>query len=180
MKKKIILGSAIIMLLIFTGCGNSSDSNTKSEVSNSNEESNTKKEETNNVAYTCVSEGEATGGGKRITKLVYTLTKDNYTVSYQIINDDTCEDDAVYKNSKTATENNVKLHNENNADLYEWTLTTDDSAKRIVSTRTYDMSNVRSSEGHKYESEYKFYKEDGTFDIQAWMQYQKNNGYTCK
>lgn len=43
MKKKIILGSAIIMLLIFTGCGNSSDSNTKSEVSNSNEESNTKK-----------------------------------------------------------------------------------------------------------------------------------------
>ena len=84
------------------------------------------------------------------------------------------------KNSKTATENNVKLHNENNADLYEWTLTTDDSAKRIVSTRTYDMSNVRSSEGHKYESEYKFYKEDGTFDIQAWMQYQKNNGYTCK
>lgn len=183
MKKKIILGITIVALLTVTGCGKSSSvketSNTK-ETSNSNETSNTKKEESNNVTYTCIKEGESTGGGKRITKLVYTLTKDNYTVSYQIINDDTCDDKEVYNNSKAATEKNVKEHNEKYADKYEWTLQTDDSAQRIISTRRYDMSKVRSSEGHKYESEYKFYKEDGTFDIEAWMKYKKDNDkYTC-
>lgn len=124
--------------------------------------------------------GEATDGGALTTKIVYTLTKDNYTVSYQIINDDVLKTEEMYNSSKERLIRNVKDHNEKYSDQYKWTYKVDDKAKRTISTRTYDMTNVRDNQGKTYDSQYKFYKEDGTYDIESWMNYKRENGnYTC-
>ena len=60
------------------------------------------------------------------------------------------------------------------------TITGCEKEMNIVITRTYDMIGVKDSQGkEKYDSQYMLFNEDGTFDGEAWMNYQKNRKYTC-
>lgn len=81
-----------------------------------------------------------------------------------------------------ARESNVKEHNEKYADQYKWTLENNDEKLNSISTRTYDMSGVRDSQGKKYDSLYQYFNEDGTYNVEGWMSYNRekiNGGYTC-
>ena len=172
MKKKLII-SLFIVISIFaiTGCENKKDA----------KDSNKAKQ--NTKSYTCISEGETSDGGKSITKLIVYLDKDNYIVEHRIINDYTLKTKEMYESNKASTENNIKIHNESSsANQYKWEFESDDKNLHTISTRIYDMSGVRDSQGKTYDSLYDYFNEDGTYNVEGWMTYNReklNGGYTC-
>lgn len=89
----------------------------------------------------------------------------------------------MYENTKNATENNIKNYNESSsANLYKWEFESDDEKLHTLSTRIYDMSGVRDSQGKKYETIYNYFNEDGTYNIEGWMAYNSerlHGVYTC-
>ena len=168
MKKILFSLLLIISVITITGCG--------------------KKENNTNLpkydkSYTCISEGEAGDGGQAITKLVVYLDKDNYIVEHRIINEYTLKTKEMYESTKASTENNIKTHNESSSrDQYKWEFESDDEKLHTLSTRIYDMSGVRDSQGKKYDSIYDYFNEDGTYNIEGWMAYNReklHGGYTC-
>ena len=171
MKNRIFLCVLIFIVVIsVTGCSLSK----KGYDNNKN---------TNLKSYTCISEGEAGDGGQSITKLIVYLDKDNYIVEHRIINDYVFKTKEMYESSKNATQNNIKIHNESkDANSYKWEFESDDKKLHTLSTRIYDMSGVRDSQGKKYDSLYSYFNEDGTYDIEGWMAYNRekiNGGYIC-
>ena len=175
MKKKVLLGLLLVFSIVtITGCNAS-----KNEEKGNNDNT----DKSGYKYYTCVDEDELTDGGKKITKLVVVLNKDNYIVEHQIINDDTFKTIEMYESTKTTRENNVKEHNEKYSDQYKWTLENDDATLHSVSTRIYDMSGIRDSQGKKYDEVYLHFNEDGTYDAEGWMNYFSKDkiegGYTC-
>ena len=171
MKKTVILIFVMVTLLTITGC------------SKKNTGTKTVTDTIKGTSYTCVSEGEAGDGGSIITKLVVIIDNNNYIVEHQIINDNTFKTKEMYESSKNATESNAKQHNESSsANLYKWTVKTDDKKLNVYSVRTYNMSGVRDSQGKKYDSLYNYFNEDGTYNAEGWMAYNRerlNGGYTC-
>ena len=173
MKKKILLGLlGVATLFITAGCGGSStdkggDNQTKNDTK----------------SYTCIKYGEATDGGDAITKLVVYLDKDNYIVEHRIINEYTLKTKEMYESTKNATQNNVKKHNESSsANLYKWEFEYDDDKLHTLSTRIYDMSGVRDSQGKKYDSLYDYFNEDGTYNVEGWMAHYReplSGAYSC-
>ena len=171
--KKIILSMLLLVALVtITGCNKEKKEN-----------KNKTPARTNLSSYTCINEGEAGDGGTAITKLVVYLDKDNYIVEYRIINDYTLKTKEMYESSKNATENNIKKHNESSsASLYKWEFESDDKKLHTLSTRIYDMSGVRDSQGKKYETVYNYFNEDGTYNIEGWMAYNReklHGDYNC-
>ena len=171
MKKKIILSLFIIIsIFIITGC-------------ESKKESNNKQEKKYAKSYTCISEGKTSDGGQSITKLVVYIDKDNYIVEHRIINEYTLKTKEMYESNKNSTQNNMKIHNESSsANQYKWEFESDDEKLYTLSTRIYDMSGVRDSQGKKYDSLYDYFNEDGTYNVEGWMTYNReklHGGYTC-
>ena len=173
MKNKLLLTLLIVLsLFLITGCGKKEETNEKGSAAKAG-----------NKSYTCISEGEMADGGKTITKLVVVLDKDNYIVENQIINEHSFKSKEMYDASKAATENNIKTNNESTSKTKcKWTLKTDDKTLHYVSTRIYDMSGVRDSQGKTYDEIYNHFNEDGTYNIEDWMAYQEkplSGGYKC-
>ena len=179
MKKKILLSILMIAALFtITGCGNKEENK-----ENNNNGSNTNQVKENTKSYTCISEGEAGDGGEAITKLVVYLDKDNYIVEHRIINDYTFKTKEMYESSRNATKNNIDIHNKSkDAKSYKWEFESDDEKLHTLSTRIYDMSGIRDSQGKTYDSIYNYFNEDGTYNIEGWMSYNReklHGGYTC-
>ena len=181
MKKKLfIITMALIMVFTITGCGKKEEKKESNKENNKESSSQTKSYA---KSYTCISEGEAGDGGKAVTKLVVYLDKDNYIVEHRIINDYTFKTKEMYESSKNATQNNIKIHNESkDAKSYKWDFESDDQKLHTLSTRIYDMSGIRDSQGKKYDSIYNYFNDDGTYNAEGWMAYNRerlNGGYTC-
>lgn len=175
MKREIFLSLlAVLMLFTLVGCGKKEENN---------KESDNTQVKAYEKAYTCVYDGEAGDGGKAITKLVVYLDGSNYIVEHRIINEYTFNTKEMYESSKNATENNMKNHNESSSSSqYKWEFESDDKTLHTLSTRIYDMSGVRDSQGKKYDSLYDYFNEDGTYNVEGWMAYNReklHGGYTC-
>ena len=168
-KKMFLIIITLIMVFTITGCGNKDSKGTPIKA--------------NTTSYTCIYDGEAGDGGKSITKLVVYLDKNNYIVEHRIINEYTFITKEMYESSKNATKNNIKIHEESkDSSSYKWEFESDDEKLYTLSTRIYDMSGVRDSQGKKYDSLYNYFNADGTYNVEGWMTYNRekiNGGYTC-